>query len=275
MTALQLSPSSSLLKTSLLANAVFSALSGGFFIVRSSVITATLGWFSPWLIIGLGLGLFGFSLVVLWAATHLNINRVKMIILMDLAWVIGSAIFLMTPWIEAGAFWIIILAIVVAALAYLQYQGLQQSGINSFHVSTTIKAPVSEVWKVLADIGTIAQWHPGVKASHRLSNHHALGASRHCDLGKNHFLDEEVIIWEKEKRLSMRITKTNLPMTADIHFFLVPNLQGTQVTVKPIYKVNYGIFGFMLDVVYIRKSYQKGMQVLLAGLKRYTEAQVS
>jgi uncharacterized protein YndB with AHSA1/START domain len=266
---------SHLLKTSLLANAIFSALSGLSFVIGAKQIATALGWFSPWLLIGIGLGLLGFSGVVARAAMSQNITMIKTIILMDIAWVIASGLLLLSPWINSRMIWVIALAVLIAVLALLQFQGLQKLESNSFGVSTFIDAPVNQVWRVLADVGTIAQWHPGVKASHRLSEHDALGASRHCDLGKNNYLDEEVILWDVEKRLTMRITKTNLPMTADIHFYLAAKDKGTHVVVKPVYQVKYGILGLILDTFYVRRTYTKGMQALLGGLKKYTEAQVS
>lgn len=261
------------LKTSLIANAIFSALSGLGFILFSRQATTFLGWVSPWLIIVIGVGLLGFSVLVARAATTLNPETIKTIILMDILWVVASAIFLLTSWLNPAAKWIVAdLALVVALFAFLQFLGLQRSGIkNSFSVSTLINAPVSEVWRVLADIGNIAQWHPGVKASHLTSGEQGLGASRHCDLGGENYLDEQVVIWQNEQHLTMRITKTNLPMTADIHFHLSATVQGTQVEVKPVYSVSYGLLGWILDMFFIRRSYKKGMQRLLAGLKKHVE----
>ena len=158
----------------------------------------------------------------------------------------------MAKWVVAE------LAIIVAILAFLQFWGLQRAGAkNSFSVSTLIDASASEVWNVLADIGNIAQWHPGVKASQLISNKEGLGASRHCDLGGNNYLDEQVVTWKPEQHLTFRITKTNLPMTADIHFLLTPTPRGTQVEVKPVYQVNHGLLGLLLDMFYISEELPK------------------
>ena len=81
--------SSRLLKGSLLANAVFSALSGLSFIMLSRQATTFLGWVSPWFIIVIGLGLVGFSVVVARASFTLNTQIIKTIILMDIA--VGSS----------------------------------------------------------------------------------------------------------------------------------------------------------------------------------------
>ncbi len=263
-----------LLKASLLANAIFAALSGLSFIILSEQATTFLGWLSPWLIIVIGVGLLGFSIGVARAAFTLNTETVKQIIIMDILWVLASALLLLTPWFSFMAKWVVAeLAIIVAIFAFLQSLGLQKAGAkNSFSVSTIINASASEVWHLLADVGNIAQWHPGVKASHLISDKEGLGASRHCDLGGKNYLDEKVITWKPEQQLTMRITKTNLPMTADIHFHLTPTARGTHVEVRPVYQVNHGLLGLLLDTFYVRKNYKKGMRALLAGLKQHGEA---
>ena len=89
--------------------------------------------------------------------------------------------------------------------------------MSSFSTEIKIQASVEQVWRVLADIGQIDRWNPGVVESHVLSDQPTgLGASRYCDLGGKNFLNEEVVTWEEDKRLTMRITDTNLPLQADI-----------------------------------------------------------
>ncbi len=267
--------SSRLLQRGLLANAVFSALSGLSIIFLFRQATTFLGWVSPWFIIVIGLGLVGFSVVVARASFTLNTQIIKYIILMDIAWVLGSVLLLMTPWVSPIAKWVIAgLAIIVAIFAFLQSWGLQRvNATNSFSISTYIDTSASKVWSVLTDVGNIAQWHPGVKASYLTSKVQGLGASRHCDLGSKNYLDEQVVIYKPEQHLTFRITKTNLPMTADIHFLLTPTARGTQVEVKPVYSVKGGLLGLVLDIFYVERSYKKGMQTLLSGLKKHVEAQ--
>ena len=147
--------------------------------------------------------------------------------------------------------------------------------MGSFATETRIEAPVDEVWRALGEIGDIYRWNPGVRASHTTSEEEAgLGVTRYCDLGGKNYLDEEVVAWQPNEKLTMRITGTNLPFeTADIRFTLRPENGATVVTVSPLYKLKYGVMGKMLDRVYVRKSYQKGMEALLAGLKAHVEGE--
>ena len=145
--------------------------------------------------------------------------------------------------------------------------------MGSFATETKIEAPLGDVWRALGEIGDIYRWNPGVRASHTTSEQEeGLGATRYCDLGGKNYLEEEVVVWQPIEKLTMRITGTNLPFkTADIRFTLRPDNDGTVVTVSPLYNLKFGVMGELLDRVYVRKSYQKGMEALLEGLKRYVE----
>ena len=145
--------------------------------------------------------------------------------------------------------------------------------MGEFAESIIISAPIEQVWQTLADIGSIYLWNPGVKASNQTtSGEVGVGSCRHCNLGGKNFLDEEVVTFEPYNKIIFRITNTNMPFkTADIRFTLQPNGTATDVTVSPIYQLNYGLIGKLLDVVMVRSQYQKGMGELLQGLKEYVE----
>lgn len=149
--------------------------------------------------------------------------------------------------------------------------------MHTFSTETTIAAPVNKVWKVLADIGRIHQWNPGVIASHTTSDQPTgSGATRHCDLGGRNFLHEEVVEWQVQQKLTMRINDTNLPFkTADIRFTLQDKGTTTIVTVSPIYQLKFGPFGRLFNHLYVEGSYKSGMEKLLSGLKDYVEGAVN
>lgn len=146
--------------------------------------------------------------------------------------------------------------------------------MSTFSVTTMIDAPVTAVWAALADIGNIARWNPGVEASHLTSQQgEGVGACRYCDLGGKNFLDEEVVAWQPNEQLTMRINGTNMPFAiADIRFFLQPDGSRTRVTVSPEYRLKYGPFGILLDRLFVHNTYKKGMGSLLHGLKEFVES---
>ena len=144
----------------------------------------------------------------------------------------------------------------------------------SFSTKIRIAAPLAEVWQVLADLGSIDHWNPGVLHSKGTPGDIAgVGAGRHCLLAGEKYIDEEVVDWQPGERLTMRIVATNLPLkSADVRFTLSDGGGATLVTVTPDYTVKYGNFGKFLDLLVVRRRYQRGMKVLLSGLKHHIEA---
>jgi uncharacterized membrane protein len=148
--------------------------------------------------------------------------------------------------------------------------------MSTFITSTVIEAPHDQVWAALADIGSIHIWNPGVKDSHTTSDAESgLGATRHCDLGGKNYLHEEVVEFDEGERITMRIVKTNMPFDhADIRFRLRSEGDTTHVSVSPEYRLKFGPVGALLDRLFVRRTYEKGMSALLRGLKRHVEAEM-
>ena len=146
--------------------------------------------------------------------------------------------------------------------------------MGSFERSIEIKAPVASVWEVLADIGSIADWNPGVVKSYVTGDRAGeVGAARHCNLGGKNYLDEEVVEWDEGRLLTMRVVGSNMPFkTADIRFTLSPEGEGTSVTVAPEYSLKGSIVGVLMDTLVVRRMYIRGMESLLSGLKEHVEA---
>jgi uncharacterized protein YndB with AHSA1/START domain len=147
-------------------------------------------------------------------------------------------------------------------------------GMAAFNVSETIHAPAEAVWAALADIGSIHVWNPGVKDSHSIGDRDTgHGASRHCDLDGDRYLEEQVVEYDPGTRLTMRITESNLPFArADVQFVLEPKESSTRVTVRPDYTLKYGPVGVVMDRVFVERTYMKGMKAPLRGLKEHVES---
>jgi uncharacterized protein YndB with AHSA1/START domain len=146
--------------------------------------------------------------------------------------------------------------------------------VSTFTERATIDAPRDAVWAVLADIGTIATWHPGLAGSHRTNDIDGLGGTRHCDISTRHSLTEQVVTFDPPSAITFRITDSTLPFkTADIAFTLDDGQQSarTEVTVTPTYTLGYGPIGALLDVLAVRRNYRVGMRELLDGLRRHVE----
>ncbi len=145
--------------------------------------------------------------------------------------------------------------------------------MGEFEESITIEASPEKVWEVLADIGSIYIWNPGVVRSKQTTPGRVdIGSRRRCDLGGKNYLEEEVVTFDPPRRLTIRITDTNLPFeTADIRFVIEPSRDKALVKVSPKYRIKYGWLGRLLDAVMVRAQYRKGMRGLLCGLKDHVE----
>ena len=145
--------------------------------------------------------------------------------------------------------------------------------MSTFSEQIEINATPERVWEVLADTGDIARWNPGVQKSWVTSNTaEGVGASRRCELDGRNYLLEDVVEWNPQRSLPMHVTETNMPFKrADIRFTLEERGPSTVVTVSPEYMLKFGVLGAVLDCLFVRRTYTKGMQALLAGLKRQVE----
>ncbi len=146
--------------------------------------------------------------------------------------------------------------------------------MSEFAETVRIHTPQQTVWDVLADIGSISIWNPGVVSSTQTSAGEVeLGATRYCDLGGRNYLDEEVVTYNAPDAITFRITGTNMPFkSADIRFTLNAVEDATDVTVSPIYELKFGPVGKLLDRVMVKNTYQNGMRDLLNGLKAHCES---
>jgi hypothetical protein len=127
-----------LLRRTLWANAVFSVISG-IVLVAFAGPFATLATEAP-LSVGslelatvfqlLGLGVVAFGAIAGWAASRETLPRgwAQVIFAADVAWVAGSALVLLLPasWSAIGIAGIVVVALIVADMAVLEYLGLRR-----------------------------------------------------------------------------------------------------------------------------------------------------
>lgn len=132
-----------LLRRALWGNAVFSVISGAVLVALAAPF-ARMATEEPVSIAGLGLaivfellglGVIAFGAVCAWAASREILPRslAQVIFLADIAWVVGSALVLMLPasWTATGIAGIVVVAVIVADLAVLEYLGLRR--LNAAH----------------------------------------------------------------------------------------------------------------------------------------------
>ena len=89
------------------------------------------------------------------------------------------------------------------------------------HLSSEIriKAPKEKVWAILADLGGIQNFHPGVKKSYYTSEtKEGLGASRVCELIPMGKIEESVTEWREGEEMTLAIfPKEKAPLFQTAH----------------------------------------------------------
>ena len=127
-----------LLRRTLWGNAIFSVLSGAVLAVFAGFF-AEIAAHEPVSVVGLdlaivfellGLGVVAFGALCAWIASRpaLPEGWARLIFAADLAWVVGSALVvaLSGSWTTAGVVGIVVVALIVADIAILEYLGLRR-----------------------------------------------------------------------------------------------------------------------------------------------------
>ncbi|WP_395710250.1 hypothetical protein [Reyranella sp.] len=134
-----LQPSDKLLRRTLWGNAVFSIASGAILAIFAGPFAGAAAHASVTLL-GLdfvivlellGVGVIGFGALCAWVASRPALPQgwARVIFAADIAWVAGSALVLLVPsWTTAGIAGIVVVALIVADLAILEYLGLRRLG---------------------------------------------------------------------------------------------------------------------------------------------------
>ncbi len=123
-----MNPNSNLLRRALLANAIFSALSGVILLLASKRLAQLLG--TSVSLVPIGVMLLIYAAGLLWNARRENISRMEawIAVILDVAWVAGSAIIIFAGVLTATGNWMVaIVADVVLLFAVLQLIGLRKS----------------------------------------------------------------------------------------------------------------------------------------------------
>ena len=120
-----------LLRRVLQANMVFSGLSGLLLAVDAGPLSRWLGVPAAWILMVIGIGLLGFAWQLFQTAKQspMNLRQANAILLMDIAWVVGSALLLFTGWVSfttAGWWAVLLVADVVALFAILEFVGIRR-----------------------------------------------------------------------------------------------------------------------------------------------------
>lgn len=139
-----------------------------------------------------------------------------------------------------------------------------------------VDAPVEEVWQILADFGGIQRFNPGVPRSIQTSDGPVgLGTTRHCDLTiPGASIEERITGWVDGHSYEVEIfsSKRTPPLNhARATLAVRPAERGTMASMQIDYRLKGGWLGSLMDVVMVRRQYEKTVDGVLAGLKHHAE----
>ena len=138
--------------------------------------------------------------------------------------------------------------------------------------TATVHAPVARVWETVADVGSIAAWHPGVERSPVLSNHRSgLGATRRVELYDGSSAVEEVTSMEEGRALTVTMSEHSMPLSRGAATFEVKadGDERTLVTMTMDYDMKYGLLGALMNAVMLRPIIGKLLASVLSGLDHH------
>ena len=120
---------SKLLRRTLQANGVFSALSGVIAILGANALSVLLGVNMPSLLIGIGIALLVYAAGLLLNARReqIKLQEAWLAVIIDAAWVVGSVILIFAGTLSTTGNWLVaIVADIVLLFAVLQFFGIRR-----------------------------------------------------------------------------------------------------------------------------------------------------
>ena len=147
--------------------------------------------------------------------------------------------------------------------------------MTSISGTVRIHASKDEVWKILADLGGIQNFHPGVRKSYYTTDvKEGLGAARVCELLPVGKVEEHVIDWKDGEELTLDVVPLEkAPPLRDARGRIQLEADGeeTVVTMTVSYRLGFGPIGMLMDALFVRRQVKKVVPAVLRGLKRHAE----
>jgi uncharacterized protein YndB with AHSA1/START domain len=133
--------------------------------------------------------------------------------------------------------------------------------------------PPERVWDVLSDLEAVQQYNPGVRrATVEGSQRSGVGARRSCDLHPKGRVVERVTHWEDGRAVGLEVAESDWP----IHFMrwvthIEPHERGTRVSQSLEYQVKFGLLGWILDRLVMKRKLTTTLDAVFASLARHAE----
>lgn len=140
-------------------------------------------------------------------------------------------------------------------------------------VRSIIDASAERAWDALADFGNIHLFNPHLSGSHLVEGGEScgVGTRRQCDLKRGGSLHERVVEWQPGESYTVEINAPSMPVTNMRTTMAVRSVgEGRcEVSMDSRYYPKYGIFGGLLDAIFLRHVMRSMLRGVVVGLDRY------
>ena len=133
--------------------------------------------------------------------------------------------------------------------------------------------PPTTVWALLSDLEAVQRYNPAVSAAVVEGvQRTGVGATRACTLLPKGRVVERVTHWEEGSALGLEVIESDWPM----HFMrwvtrIEPREGATRITQDLEYKIKFGVLGWLVDRLVMKRKMTATLDGVFAGLVRQAE----
>ena len=138
------------------------------------------------------------------------------------------------------------------------------------------KCQPHKVWALLADLEAVQRYNPSVRSARLAGERRSgIGAMRACELVPHGRVVERVTHWEDGREVGLEVAESDWP----IHFMrwvtrIEPEGDGTRITQDLEYKVKFGLVGWLLDRLVMKRKLAATLDSVFASLIAQAEKEL-
>lgn len=145
--------------------------------------------------------------------------------------------------------------------------------MTAIHHEVLAACPPERVWTLLADLEAVQHYNPGVRhAAIEGAPRTGVGARRSCELLPKGRVVERVTHWEDGRAVGLELESHDWPVDFMRWVTRVePHGGGTRITQSLEYQVKFGLFGWLLDRIVMKRKLTATLDAVFASLARHAE----